>query len=139
MPRAPSVTAATHRICRDALHTARCTFGVHIGARCHDAKYNVKNMAATFPHPVSPQLPQVITQFTTLCKMSHKAFHAYITTLPPSEQYFLGCYTLPSSIQPFISDTHSNRFHNGIRQFSASPKRFLCMHHLQNQLKNPLV
>ena len=51
------------------------------------------NLSATFPHPVVPQPPQVTTQPTPQCKTSHKAFHAFISTLPPSEQYFLGCYT----------------------------------------------
>ena len=67
------------------------------------------NTSATFLHSVSPQPPQVTTQHTALCKMSHKALHAFITTLPFSEQYFLGCYTFPPSIQLFISNIHSNK------------------------------
>ena len=42
--------------------------------------------------------------------MSQKALRAFLTTLPPSEQYFLGYYTFPPSIQHFISDIHSNKF-----------------------------
>ena len=68
------------------------------------------NISATFPHPISLQPPQDITQPTSPCNMSHKALRAFLTTLPPSEQYFLGCCTLPPSIQHFISDIHSNKF-----------------------------
>ena len=42
--------------------------------------------------------------------MSHKALHAFITFLPPSEQYFLGYYTFPLSMQHFISDINCNKF-----------------------------
>ena len=42
--------------------------------------------------------------------MSHKALHAFLTTLSPSKQYFLGYYTFPPRIQHLISDIHSNKF-----------------------------
>ena len=68
------------------------------------------NVSTTFPHPISPQPPQVITQPTSPCNMSHKAFQAFITTLLTSEQFFLGCYTFPPSIQHFVSTIHNKKF-----------------------------
>ena len=88
-----------------------------------------ENISATFPHPASPQPPQVTTQPTPLCKMS-QAWHAFIATLPPSEQYFLGCYTFSPGIQHFAYNMHSNKFSFGIRQFSTSPTWFLHISHL---------
>ena len=59
-------------------------------------------ISVTFLHSISSQTPQVTTQHTPLCTMSHKALHAFITFLSPSEQYFLGYYTFPPSMQHFI-------------------------------------
>ena len=68
------------------------------------------NISVTYLHSVLPYPHQFTTHHTLPCKMSHKALHAFITSLPLSEQYFLGCYIFPPSIQHFISDIHSNKF-----------------------------
>ena len=68
------------------------------------------NISTSFPQLVPTQSHQFTTQHTPLCTTSHKALHAFLTTLPLSEQYFLGHYIFPPNIQHFISDIHSNKF-----------------------------
>ena len=68
------------------------------------------NISTSFLHSVSPHPHQFTTQHTPPCTMSHKALRAFLTTMPLSEQYFLGHYIFPPSKQHFISDIHSNKF-----------------------------
>ena len=68
------------------------------------------NISTSFPHSVSTQPHQFTTQHTPPCTTSHKALHTFLTTMPLSEQYFLGHFIFPPSIQHFLSDIHSNKF-----------------------------
>ena len=68
------------------------------------------NISATFLHSASTQSHQFTTQHTPPCTTSHKALRAFLTTMPLSEQYFLGHYIIPPNIQHFISAIHSNKF-----------------------------
>ena len=63
-----------------------------------------------FPGQVPLQPPQATTPPLPPPQASCKVFHTFLATLPSSEQFFLGCHSLPPNLQHFITDIHSNNF-----------------------------
>ena len=53
------------------------------------------NISTSFLHLVSTQSHQFTSQHTPPCTTSHKALRAFLTTMPLSEQYFLGHFIFP--------------------------------------------
>ena len=63
-----------------------------------------------FPGQLPLQPPQATSPPLPPPQTSCKFFHTFLATLPSSEQFFLGCHSLPPNLQHFITDIHSNNF-----------------------------